>query len=83
MVVIAGRTREQLRTSVGYALGGVKLLTATAGGGTTTFLTDDLFGAADDHNGKSLQFTGPSNNDGSTRRVTDSSVTDDRTTLTF
>lgn len=83
MPAIAGRTREQIRVAVGYNINGVRLITATSGGGTTTFLTDDLFGGADDHNGKWLLGTGPTNNDGTKFRVTDSSVAINRTTLTF
>lgn len=56
-------------------LGVVKLITATTGGSTTTFLTTNLFAAADTENGAMLQLTGPTTNDGVTSRVNDSSVT--------
>ena len=82
MPVIAGRTREQLRVAVGYNLGAVQLITAAANGSTTTFLTDDLFGGADDHNGKWWLGT-DSPNDGTKARVTDSTVSSDQTTLTL
>ena len=82
MPVLLGRTREQLRVSVGLNCGAVKLITSAAAGSTTTFLTDGLFTGADDWNGSWIQFTGPTNNDGVTGRVKDSSITSDRTTLT-
>ena len=69
MPVLLGRTREQLRVSVGLNCGAVKLITSAAAGSTTTFLTDGLFTVADDWNGSFLQFTGPTNNDGVTGRV--------------
>lgn len=83
MPAIAGRTREQLRVSVGLNLGAVKLITSAAAGTTTTFLTDGIFGGASDHVGKWIQFTGPTNNDGTTARLTASTITTNRTTLTF
>lgn len=83
MPVLQARTREELRVDVGRNLGAVKLITSAANGSTTTFLTDDLDGGADDHIGGRLQFTGPTNNDGSTRRVVDSAIAANRTTLTF
>ncbi len=85
MPVIAARTREQLRASVGVNLGyPFRLLEADATGTTTTFLTDELsLGGADEYNGSWLVFTSGANNDGLIRRVTDSSVTANRQTLTF
>jgi len=81
-MVVAGRTREQIRTAIGYILGAVKLVTAAANGSTTTFVTDDLWGDADDYNGKWWLGTGPSNNDGTQARIVDSSVSSNRVTLT-
>ena len=83
MVGVVGRTREEVRLPIGYNVDAVKLIEADASGSTTTLLTDDLFGAADEHNGKWLVFTSGSNNDGQIRRVTDSAVSSNRTTLTF
>ena len=84
MVMTQGLTREQLRVAIGHNCGAVQLLTASAAGGATnTFKTTDLFTVPDLHNGKWLQCTGPTNNDGVTFRVADSSVASEVTTLTF
>lgn len=82
MPVIQGRTREQLRVAIGHNLGAVKLITAAATGTTTTFLTNGLWGGTNDNLGW-LQFTGPTNNDGSTARVLSSAVTAGQFTLTM
>jgi len=84
MPVIAGRTREQLRVSIGYNLGRpFRAIEADASGSTTTLLSDELsLGGADEHIGKWLVFTSGSN-DGEIRRVTDSSISSNRATLTF
>ena len=79
---IAGRTLEELRTSIGYNLGAFISVEADASGSTSTFLTDDIFSTADDQNGKRIVFTSAPN-DGEIRRVTDSSISSNRTTLTF
>lgn len=78
---IQARTREQIRVAIGYNLG-MEVIEADAAGSTTTFLTDDIFSATDDQNGKWIVFTSGSN-DGSIRRITDSSIATERTTLTF
>ena len=83
MAVIQGRTLEQIRVAVGLNLGAVKLITSADTGSATTFKTNGLFTATDDHRGKWLRFTGPTNNDGSTARVTDSSISSEQTTLTM
>lgn len=83
MVALQGRDRGQLRFTVGMNLGVVKEIEADATGTTTTLKTDDIFGAADEHNGKWLVLTKGTNNDGQIRRVTDSSITSNQTTLTF
>jgi len=80
--VIQARTREQLRVAVGYNLNVLKLITAAANGSTTTFLTDDLIGGADDHNGKWWLGT-DSPNDGTLARVVDSTISSNQTTLTL
>ena len=82
MPVIQGKSREALRVAVGQNCGAVKLITSAIAGSTTTFLSDGLFGGAGDHKGKWLQLTGPTNNDGTTARVVDSSISSYRTTLT-
>ena len=85
MAVIQGRTREQLRQSVGYNLGAMR--TSTATGGTTTTVVDStvVAGGNDRFNGRwlVLQDADASTNDGVVRRVTDSSVTDNVFTLNF
>ena len=85
MAVIQGRTREQLRQSVGYNLGAMR--TSTASGGSTTTVVDNTIvtGGADRFNGRwlVLQDADASTNDGIVRRVTDSSVTSNVYTLTF
>ena len=76
MAVIQGRTREQLRQSVGYNLGAMR--TSTASGGSTTTIVDNTIvaGGNDRFNGRwlVLQDADASTNDGLIRRVTDSSV---------
>lgn len=83
-MAIAGRSREQIRASVGTNLGSpFRLIEADAAGTNVTFLTDELsLGGADEHLGKWLVFTSGTN-DGEIRRVTDSDVTNNRQTLTF
>jgi hypothetical protein len=82
-MAIAGRTREQLRVSIGYNLGAIREVEADASGSTSTLLTDELaLGGADEHIGKWLVFTS-GNNDGEIRRITDSAVSSNRNTLTF
>ena len=84
MPSIQGRTREQLRQHIGYALGAVYVSTTKSSGGTTGQLLDEtlVLGGADTQIGKWVRFTSGSN-DGDTRRVTDSSITSNVSTLTF
>ena len=82
MAVVAGRTREELRVAIGLNCGAVKLITSAATGSATTFLTNGLWGGTNDNLGW-LQFTGPTNNDGSTARVLSSAVTSGQVTLTM
>ena len=83
MPSIQGRTREQLRQHIGNALGGVYVSAATSSGSTTTLLDNTLvLGGADTQIGKWIRFTSGSN-DTLTRRVTDSSISSNVTTLTF
>lgn len=63
-------------------LNAVRRAIAIAGGSTTTFLTNGLFGGADDHNGKWLLGTG-GHNIGTQFRVTNSAYAAPTTTLTF
>jgi hypothetical protein len=83
MPSIQGRTREQLRQHIGQALGGVYVSAATSSGSTTTLLDNTLvLGGADTQIGKWIRFTSGSN-DTLTRRVTDSAISSNVTTLTF
>ena len=83
MPVIQGRTREQIRQHVGYALGDLYVSAATSSGSTTTLVDSSLvLGGADNHIGKWIRFTSGSN-DGEIRRVTDSAIASNVTTLTY
>src|SRR3990167_9585814 len=82
MPSIQGRTRLQIREAIGYNVHGMELITAAASGSTTTFLSDMLWGGADDHNGKWWVGT-DSPNAGVYARVVDSSVSTNITTLTL
>lgn len=83
-MALANLTRQDIRVEIGDALGAIKLIEADATGTTSTFLTDDILGSgADEYTGKWIVFTSGSNNDGQIRRVVDSSVSSNQTTLTF
>ena len=85
MPVIQGRTREELRQHIGHALGAVYVSAATESGSTdnNTLLDNSIvLGGADTQIGKWIRFTSGSN-DALTRRITDSSITSNVTTLTF
>jgi hypothetical protein len=81
-MVLQATTREAIRVSVGRNCRAVRLITAGVNGSTTTFLTDDLWGGADDHNGKWWLGT-DAPNDEVQARVTDTTVSANRTTLTL
>lgn len=83
MPVIQGRTRKEIRQSIGYNLGAMHIGTATGSGSTTTIVDASLttvIGGNDDHIGKWIVFTSGSN-DGDVARVTDYVAS--TTTLTF
>ena len=83
MPVIQGRTRKEIRQSIGYNLGAMHIGTATGSGSTTTIVDASLttvIGGNDDHIGKWIVFTSGSN-DGDIARVTDYVAS--TTTLTF
>ena len=83
MPAIQGRTREQLRQHIGRTLGAVYVSAATSSGSTTTLLDNTIvLGGADTQIGKWIRFTS-GDNDGLTRRVTDSAITSNVTTYTF
>ena len=85
MPVIQGRTREQIRQHVGYALGALYVSAASETGavGKNTLVDSSLvLGGNDNHIGKWIRFTSGSN-DEEIRRVTDSTITDNKTTLAY
>ncbi len=81
MAIVQGRTRAQLRQSVGYNLGAVYVSSASGNGSTTTIVDNTLIGADDNHNGKWVIFNDASGNSGQTTRVSD--YTSSSTTLTL
>ena len=85
MPVIQGRTRLQLRKHIGHALGAMRESTASGGSATTVADNTVVLGGADNYIGKwlVLQDADASTNDGVIRRVTDSSILSNVTTLTF
>ena len=88
MPTIQGRTRKELRQSIGYNLGAMRVGSATENGTRTSDNVGTLIdlslttviGGDDDHIGKWIVFTS-GNNDGDIARVTD--YTASNTTLTF
>ena len=84
MPSIQGRTREQLRQHIGRTLGSLYVSTTKSSGGSTTTLLDEsiVLGGADTQIGKWIRFTSGSN-ENDTRRVTDSSIDTNVTTITF
>ena len=83
MPAIQGRTRVQIRQHVGRALGAAYVSAATSSGSTTTLIDNTLvLGGADTHIGKWIRFTSGTNS-GLVRRVTDSAISSNVTTLTF
>ena len=80
MVVLQGRTREQIRLSVGYNLNAVYPSSASSNGTTLTLVDSSLPGGDDEHIGKWILFTSGTN-DGLIRKVSDS--TGSSGTLTF
>ncbi|MAH47115.1 hypothetical protein CMI37_14910 [Candidatus Pacearchaeota archaeon] len=76
-------TREVIRVAVGRNINAVTRITAGASGSTTTFLTDDLEGTTTTEH-KGSQWLGTDTpNDEVQARVTASSVSSSRTTLTL
>ena len=83
MPAIQGRTREQLRQHIGYALGAIYVSAASSNGSTTTLVDNTLvLGGADTKIGKWIRFTS-GDNDGLTRRIADSAISSNVTTHTF
>ena len=81
MAVIQGRTRAQLRQSIGYNLGALYVSSASGNGSTTTIVDNTLIGADDNFNGKWVVFNDASGTAGQVTRV--SNYTSSSTTLTL
>jgi hypothetical protein len=72
MAVIQGRTRAQLRQSIGYNLGAVYVSLASGNSTATNEITDNtLIGADGNHNGKWVVFNDASGTAGQVTRVSD------------
>ena len=81
MAIIQGRTRAQLRQSVGRNLNAVYVSSASGNGSTTTIVDNTLIGSDDTHIGKWVVFNDASGNAGQVTRVSD--YTSSSTTLTL
>jgi hypothetical protein len=72
MPVLQGRTRAQIRQSIGYNLGAVYVSSASGIGSTTSEVVDNtLIGADDNHNGKWVVFNDANGTSGQITRVSD------------
>ena len=72
MPVIQGRTRKQIRQSIGYSLGALNTGTTYDAGSTTTLISLTFTGGDDVHNGKWVVVFDTSNSDSAeTRLVSD------------
>jgi len=80
MAVVQGRTRAQLRQSIGYNLGAIYVSSGSGTGTTTTIVDNTLIGADDNHIGKWVIFNDASASTVETSRVSD--YTSSSTTLT-
>jgi hypothetical protein len=69
--VIQGRTRQQLRQSIGYNLGALTAATVTSNGSTTTLIDNLVRGGDDSQNGKWIYYTTSGNNSEKVTRVSD------------
>ena len=67
---VQGRTRKQLRQSIGYNLGAIYVSSASGNGDTTSLIDNTLIGGNDNYNGYNVVFTSGTN-DGEVRRVSD------------
>ena len=82
MAVIQGRTRKQLRQSVGFNLGAIRTGTAYDAGSTTTLISLRLVGGDDNYNGKWIVVADVSNsNNTETRIISDYTASAFRLTL--
>ena len=80
MAIVQGRTRAQLRQSIGYNLGAVYVSSASGTGSTTTIVDNTLTGGDDNHIGKWVVFNDVSASTVEVSRVSD--YTASSTTLT-
>ena len=80
MAIVQGRTRAQLRQSVGYNLGAVYVSSASGTGSTTTIVDNTLTGGDDNYIGKWVVFNDVSASTVEISRVSD--YTASSTTLT-
>jgi hypothetical protein len=82
MPVIQGRTRKQIRQSIGYSLGALSTGTTYDAGSTTTLISLTFTGGDDVHNGKWVVVFDTSNSDSAeTRLVSDYTASAYRLTL--
>ena len=79
---VQGRTRKELRQSIGYNLGALKTGTAYDAGSTTTLIDTNIIGGDDSHNGKWIIVSDASNSSNvETRLVSDYTASAYRLTL--
>ena len=71
MAIVQGRTRAQLRQSIGYNLGATLVSSASGTGSTTTIVDDTLVGGDDNHIGKWVVFNDVSASTVEISRVSD------------
>ena len=71
MAIVQGRTRAQLRQSVGYNLGAIYVSSASGNGSTSTILDSSLIGGDDNHIGKWVVFNDADGTAGQVTRVSD------------
>jgi len=83
MAVLQGRTRAQLRQSIGYNLGAIYVSSSSGNGHAdkNTIVDNTLVGGDDNHNGKWVIFNDADGTSGQTTRVSD--YTSSSTTLTL
>ena len=79
---VQGRTRKELRQSIGYNLGALKTGTAYDAGSTTTLIDTNIVGGDDSHNGKWIIVSDASDSSNvETRLVSDYTASAYRLTL--
>jgi hypothetical protein len=81
MAIVQGRTRAQLRQSVGYNLGAIRTGTAYDAGSTTTLISLSLVGADDNYNGMWIVVDDASSTTAETRIISDYTASAYRLTL--